>query len=216
MRTQKSIRQHRFDHDTALERAIMVFWRHGYDGVKIADLTRAMGITASSLYAAFGSKEQLYRTVLLRYREYMAPAGELRAEGTAFDAVAGALRSAVRSVTQSARPHGCMVSSGLLANSPEAQGLADEHRRLRRAMLRQYRARISRGVVAGELKAGTNVNVLARYYVTVLQGLSVQARDGASAKELKYVVECALAAWPRATAARLPIRQKRPSERAVK
>ncbi len=187
-----------FDREAALDTALHLFWQHGYDGVAISDLTTAIGIAAPSLYAAFGSKEELYRAALERYQQAGGPAGRLLPqEGTAYDAVATALRDAVRAVTQPGQPRGCLVSSGMLAYAPGAEGIAQEHRRLRAAMVTEFRRRITGGINAGELPKHTVAAALARFYVTVLQGLSVQARDGASAEDLDQVVQCALAAWPR-------------------
>lgn len=187
-----------FDREAALDAALWLFWEHGYDGVAISDLTAAMGIAAPSLYAAFGSKEALYRAALARYQQAGGAAGALLPEeGTAFGAVAAALRRAVRAVTRADRPRGCLMSSGLLACAPGAEPLAREHRRLRAAMLKQFQRRIARGIKAGELPRGVVAAALARFYVTVLQGLSVQARDGASVRDLDRVARCALAAWPR-------------------
>ena len=194
----KGGRPRRFDREAALNVALELFWEHSYDGVSISALTTAIGIAAPSLYAAFGSKEALYRAALERYRQDGGPAGGLLPpDGTAFEAVAAALHGAVRAVTRSGRPRGCLVSGGLLACAPETAGLAREHRRLRAVMVVEFQRRIAAGIRAGELPADTAAETLARFYVTVLQGLSVQARDGASAGELDQVAQRALAAWPR-------------------
>ena len=194
----KGGRPRRFDREAALDLALELFWEHGYEGVSISELTTAIGIAAPSLYAAFGSKEALYRAALERYRQTGGPAGSLLpAEGTAYEAVTAALHSAVQAVTRPGRPRGCLVSGGLLACAAEAGRLAQEHRRLRAVMVLEFQRRITAGIQAGELPAGTAAEVLARFYVTVLQGLSVQARDGASADELDQVAQRALAAWPK-------------------
>ena len=185
-----------FDRDAALDAALALFWQHGYDGVAISDLTTVIGIAPPSLYAAFGGKEALYRAALRRYLELGQAGGPLPSGGTAYEAVAATLRSAVRAVTQSGRPTGCLMSSGLLACSVDAAALAEEHRRLRAAMVTEFQRRITKGIKAGELPKGTVAATLARFYVTVLQGLSVQARDGASVEDLEQVAQHALAAWP--------------------
>lgn len=191
----KGGRPRTFDREAALDTALKLFWQHGYDGVAISDLTAALGIAAPSLYAAFGSKEMLYRAALERYRQADAPAGRLLApDGTAYDAVASALRQAVQAVTRPNRPRGCLLSSGLLACASEAEPLAREHRRLRAEMATEFKLRILKGVDAGELPRDMSATALARFYVTVLQGLSVQARDGASANDLEEVARWALAA----------------------
>lgn len=187
-----------FDREAALDTALHLFWQHGYDGVAIADLTAAIGIAAPSLYAAFGSKETLYRAALARYQQTGGAAGRLLPqEGTAYDAVAAALRRAVRAVTRPGQPRGCLVSGGLLACAPGTETIAREHRRLRAAMVTEFQRRITRGIQAGELPRDTVAAALARFYVAVLQGLSVQARDGASARDLHQVAQRALDAWPK-------------------
>ncbi len=195
--TNRGGRPRRFDREAALDTAMALFWEHGYDGVAISDLTAALGIAPPSLYAAFGGKEDLYRAALARYQQVGKSAlGLLPQEGTARDAVATALRAAVQAVTRPGRPRGCLISSGLLASAPGTQGLVQEHRRLRAAMVTEFQARITKGKRIGELPKSVEAAPLARFYVTVLQGLSVQARDGTSAAELEQVVQRALAAWP--------------------
>ena len=192
----KSGRPRGFDRAKALDKGLALFWQHGYDGVSISDLTAAIGIAAPSLYAAFTNKEEFYREALARYTELRGGSGGLPEGGTAFESVATALRGAVRALKTPGWPTGCLVSSGLLACSPAAGALAKEHRRLRALMQKQFRARITQGIAAGELPKTTDASSLARFYVTVMQGLSVQARDGTTAGELAQVVECALTAWP--------------------
>ena len=191
-----------FDRDAALDAALDLFWRHGYDGVAISDLTAAIGIAAPSLYAAFGNKAALYRAALGRYQERLGSPGHLPDDGTAREAVATMLENAVQAVTRRGKPAGCLVSSGLLASSLAAEALAQEHRQLRALAREQLRVRIARGIAAGELPEDTDANALARFYATVLQGLSVQARDGATAGELTAVVARAVEAWPRPGAPR--------------
>ena len=191
-----------FDRDAALDTALELFWRRGFDGVTISDLTTAIGIAAPSLYAAFGNKAALYREALARYRERGAALARPPDGGTAREALAAVLKNAARAATQPGRPAGCMVSSGLLAGSPAAEPLAQEHRRLRAQAQGQFRDRIARGIAAGELPGDTDADALARFYATVLQGLSVQARDGATTAELTAVVARAVEAWPRPTAPR--------------
>lgn len=177
-----------FDREAALGIAMRLFWRHGYEGVSIGELTRALDIAPPSLYAAFGSKAALYEEALRRY-EALASV-ELPQPGDAAtleDAVRQMLEASVRAVTDPAGELGCMISTGMISAHAEHEGLAravaERRNRYREAMLRTL-ARWT-----GEADAVA----LARYLTAVMQGLSVQARDGASAEALLAIVEEVLA-----------------------
>ncbi|MBR0663058.1 TetR/AcrR family transcriptional regulator [Roseomonas hellenica] len=185
-------RQPTFDRDQALEVALDLFWRHGYDGVSIADLTDAIGIAAPSLYHAFGNKADLYREVLRRYGASGISADEIAAAPSGHDAARMMLERGIAAVTTPGKPLGCMVSSGLLMTSAENAELAAELRAIRSASRLALERRITSDVEAGLLPAATDAAALARFIMTVLQGLSVQALDGASAAELAPVVNSAL------------------------
>jgi len=174
-----------FNRDEALGIALDLFWRHGYEGVSIADLCQAIGIAPPSLYHAFGSKADLYRDVVRLYgASNMAP-----------EEVA-VLERGVEAVTRPGSPVGCMISSGMLMVGPDNAGLAAELRTLRAELREALELRISRDVEVGVLPDTIDPTTLARFYATVLQGLSVQAVDGATRAELDTVVLAALRAWP--------------------
>ena len=181
-----------FDRSAALETAMLLFWERGYAAVSIADLTAAMGITTPSLYAAFGSKARLYREALQRYatmeEPWVAPLG-----ATAIQVLTSFFDRAVRVATRKGRPHGCMVSSGFLERAPEDAGLAEESRRLRQAIQAMLASVIRDGVRRGELPSTVDADMHALYLNAVLEGLTVQARDGATAKRLRAVATMALA-----------------------
>ncbi len=192
-------RQPTFDRYEALDTALDLFWRHGYDGVSIADLTGAMGIAAASLYHAFGSKADLYREVLRRYGSGGSISlEEIASAPSSFEAVRRMLDGGIAAVTASGKPLGCMVSSGMLMTSAENAGLAAELKAIRTASRKALERRIARDVKAGVLPAATDAAALARFFATILQGLSVQALDGATATELRAVAAAALRAWPSA------------------
>jgi AcrR family transcriptional regulator len=187
-----------FDLDQAVDIAMELFWIRGYEGTSIADLTKAIGISAASLYAAFGSKEDLYRRALDRYvAVWGAAAGELLAAQTpAFTMIAGILGDAARRFAGEASPPGCLISAAVLRAAPENAG-AIALVAARRAAFREAIA--SRFVLArerGELPADQDVDALARFYDSVMQGMAVQARDGATVEQLEAVASLAMLAWP--------------------
>ena len=176
-----------------------VFWERGYEGASIADLTQAMGITAPSLYGAFTSKAELYREALERYqRTYGAAGGRaLEEEPTARGAITRVLEESARTFTNPRRPPGCMVSTAVLACATENQPVAEHVAGLREATLERLQARFQRAIAAGELPSTTAAEGLARFYGAILQGMSVQARDGASEEALRKIAALALSRFPR-------------------
>ena len=190
-------RQSTFDRQQALEAALNLFWRHGYEGVSIAALTQSIGIAAPSLYHAFGSKEGLYREVIERYQGMGFSASQIAECSSSFEAIRRVLEFGITAVTRTKRPAGCMVSSGLLMASPEHIQLA-AHIRKERAKLRiALERRLEKDIRNGLLERSANGAGLARFYTTVLQGISVQAIDGATRTELAAVMKTALQCWPR-------------------
>jgi AcrR family transcriptional regulator len=187
-----------FDTDQALERALKVFWRKGYEGSTLPDLTHAMGINRPSLYAAFGNKEALFRKVMDRYAE--GPAAYVRqalAEPTARRVAERLLLGAVDLVTNPRNPGGCLAVHGALACGDEAQSIRRElisRRSKREATLRQ---RLRKAKSEGDLPADANVADLARYIMTIIQGMAVQAASGATRNQLRRVAKTVLRAWPK-------------------
>lgn len=190
-------RPRQFDVDRALDRALRVFWRRGYEGATLPDLTAAMGINRPSLYAAFGSKEELFRRALDRYAE--GPAGYVREalnEPTARAVVERLLRGSVELLTDRRNPRGCLMVHGALACGAAAESVRRELAARRLANEAVVRERLERAIEDGDLPADADAEDLARYISTVLQGLAVQAAGGASREELRRVAELALRAWP--------------------
>jgi AcrR family transcriptional regulator len=187
-----------FDADRALDRAMHVFWRKGYEGASLSELTRAMGINRPSLYAAFGSKEALFRKALDRYAE--GPARYVRdalAAPTARAVVERMLRGAVALQTDPKTPPGCLVVQGALACGAKADRVRRRLASLRDALERDLRRRLDRARATGDLPASARPADLARYVMTVMRGMAVQAAGGATRTELERVVQTALRAWPR-------------------
>ncbi|MGW1928619.1 TetR/AcrR family transcriptional regulator [Streptomyces sp. NPDC001919] len=185
-----------FDRLTALEKATLAFWEHGYETTSVADLTRAMGISAPSLYAAFGDKRTLFEEVVEAYAgSYGAYGGRAFAEeATARGAVGRVLAEAAELFTEPGLPRGClMISAATNCSTPEVEETLRERRNRN---LATFETRICQDVAAGELPADTDARALARFSGAVLQGMSQQARDGATREELAAVAAAAMLAWP--------------------
>jgi AcrR family transcriptional regulator len=189
-----------FDRDEALEAAIAVFWEHGYDATSIALLTRALGIGAPSLYAAFGDKRALFLEVLDHYiRTYGAfTQRALAEEPNARDAVERLLREAAAAYTRPDRPRGCLLITAATNCSPQSAGIAAQLRELRAAGVRALEDKIAAAARTGELPTGTDARALATFCSAVIQGMSAQARDGAARTDLEQIAAAALQAWPSA------------------
>ncbi|HTN82360.1 MAG TPA: TetR/AcrR family transcriptional regulator [Sorangium sp.] len=188
-----------FDRGAALEAALRVFWRHGYDATSLAELTAAMKITPPSLYAAFGSKKELFLEAVALYAEmYGASAPRaLSEEPTARAAVARVLLEFAAFASSPDHPLGCLMVHGAANCTPGSAEVEAALRERRAASEAALRRRIERGIAEGDLAAGTDAAALAKYYGAVIQGMSVQARDGAAREELEHVAQAALRAWPR-------------------
>jgi AcrR family transcriptional regulator len=190
-------RPREFNPDTALERALEVFWRHGYEGASLRKLTAAMGINRPSLYTAYGSKESLFRKALDRYTtKHMAFVPTALDEPTARGAVEALLRGYVESVTDPRTPPGCLTVQGALAAGPDAEPIRAELTARRLAGEAALRARLQRALREGDLPRGADPDELARYFNTVAQGVAVQAAAGAGRRQLQRVIDIAMRAWP--------------------
>ncbi|KLO58061.1 TetR family transcriptional regulator [Delftia tsuruhatensis] len=187
-------RPREFDRDQALERAMLAFWRRGYEGTSMADLVQALGIASARIYAAFGSKQDLFREAVQRYEAGDGGFADraMAQEPRVRDALARVLRDAVATYTDDAHPLGCMVVTAATNCAEENEAVAAwlaEHRRQRTQSLID---RLQRALDEGELRAGTDVQALGDFYATQLHGISVQARDGVPRQRLLAAMETAL------------------------
>lgn len=183
-----------FDLDQALEAAMLLFWRNGYEGTSVADLTAAMGIAKPSLYAAFGSKEHLLAAALRRYADGPGSAAaraldEPTARGVAHRLVA----AAIALTTGPDTPRGCLSVRCAQSRAESARAAAATHRRAAELALR---TRLERARASGDLPPGADPADLARFLLTLTDGVAVRAAAGATPAELRRTAELALAAWP--------------------
>jgi AcrR family transcriptional regulator len=176
---------------------MLVFWEHGYEGASLAALTGAMGISTTSMYAAFGNKEELFRKALERYTE--GPSAYLTSalgQPTALGAAAAVLAGVVRTTTRPAGPHGCMGVQGALATGDPGRGVRDLLAAWRNDGSSRLRERFQQAVDDGDLPPETDPGLLARYVTTLAFGIAVQAAGGVGGDELQAMADAALRNWP--------------------
>jgi TetR/AcrR family transcriptional regulator, copper-responsive repressor len=175
--------------EDVLEKAMAVFWRHGYEGASLTKLQEATGLTPPSIYNAFGSKEGLYEACL---NHYVGSVGASHAASltrpASREGVHAFLVAAAREYTRPGRPSGCMISTASLSVSPELAAVEEATASRRAAMMAQ--------LVEYLAEAGsTEPETMARFFGAIVQGMSVQARDGATEAELAALADVAIAAW---------------------
>ena len=175
-----------------------VFWEHGYEAASISDLTAAMGISPPSLYTAFGDKAQLFLEAIERYGKGPGGFGQraLDEEPTARRAVHRLLNEAADELTRDCHPLGCMMVMATTNCSVAAEHIQTALVKRRALGVAMMQARIQRGIDEGELPAATDAGTLANFYATVYQGMSMQAKDGATRASLLASVEMAMRSWP--------------------
>ena len=189
-------RPRNFDPEKALEKALRVFWRRGYEGASLPELTKAMGINRPSMYATFGNKEQLFKKAVDRYcEEPTAHLEECLAAPTVRAVAERLIRGAAERLGCPKSPRGCLVLQAALACGKESESI---RRDLIARRAEQERAICERFAQAraGELPKGVDGDALARYVFTIMQGLAVQAASGATGEELLEIAEIALRNWP--------------------
>ena len=186
-----------FDRNAALRHAMLTFWRHGYETTSIADLTAAMGVSAPSLYTAFGDKKRLFLEAVRLYAgdpKIMAEA--INNAASAYEAARDVLSAAAIAYTGEATPKGCLLASatasGSAASADVQQAVAD----VRRCLQHCLHERIERDIANGVLPPETDAAGLSGLVLALTQGMSVLARDGATRASLLATLKAALRAWP--------------------
>lgn len=190
-------RHRQFDVEKALDAALCVFWRKGYEGASYTDLTEATGVERPALYAAFGNKEALFRRALERYNEtYLDYVPEALKQPTARAAAAFMLRGAAELSTRYPANPGCMAINGVLAGSDEAEPVRQTLIETRAQGEAQIRARLEAAKAAGDLPETADPAALATFLMAVMHGMAVQAKAGLPRQALLAVAEQALAVFP--------------------
>ncbi len=190
-------RPRKFDKQQALDAALKLFWNHGYDNTSVAQLSDAMGIKPASIYAAFGSKEELFMAVVERYGELN---GGLYAQSlvkpSAREVAESILTGEVELVTRKDWPDGCLVVQGALTTTPDSENIRQFMNGVRNIPVGWMRDRFVRAQEEGDLPPDADPETLAVYIMTVNCGLAVMARSGASREQLEQVVVQAMQSWP--------------------
>jgi AcrR family transcriptional regulator len=185
-----------FDPDVALAPAMLLFWRHGYEATSLAELTRAMGVTSPSIYAAYGDKKGLFRAAVQRYlSQPQTPVAVIAQARTARAAAQTLIEGAALAFTGIDTPAGCLLASSAI--SVEADDVREELAVIRREIETALRDKIAAGIRKGELPGQVDPTILAAYIMTIVQGFSTLARDGAPRTKLRQVAKFAMRAWPR-------------------
>jgi len=186
-----------FDRDAALQAAMLLFWRHGYESTSLSDLTAAMGVTPPSIYAAFGDKRGLFLKAVDRYLSGPVTSASIIAEAaSARDAADGLLRASAHGFTGENTPPGCLLASSAISCSASAADVQRELASIRIGIEAKLRDRIVAAIESGELPAEADAAALAAHVMAVIQGMSTLARDGASRDKLLRIAATAMQAWP--------------------
>ncbi len=174
-----------------------MFWKKGYEGTALSDLTAAMGINRPSIYATFGNKEALFRKALDRYSERMTNyMGEALKESTARAVAERLMAGTADLLSCPGNPKGCLIVQGALACGDEADPIRKELISRRATGEAAVRERFARAAAEGDLPTGTDAADLARYVMAVMHGMAVQSAGGASREELQGVIDLSMGAWP--------------------
>ena len=182
-----------FDKDTALEAAMLLFWERGFEGTSMADLTQAMGLNPSSIYAAFGDKHALFSLAVKRYLDTRAQyAAEALEEPTLEKVIRALFDNTVAFLTTPGHPPSCMTLAGVMGCSVEAAPARDLMTEIRRQNEVAIRQRLLEARKSGELSKDINVGDYTRYLSSILAGLSVQAANGSTKAQLKRTSQMAL------------------------
>jgi AcrR family transcriptional regulator len=187
-----------FEREAALQQAMLLFWRHGYEATSLSDLTAAMGVTPPSIYAAFGDKKRLFLEAVDRYVSGPVTAlSVIKDAKTARDAAWGLLQGSAVQFTGSDTPSGCLLATSAISCSSDAADVQSELAKIRLRIEAHLKARILNAVETDELPPETDADALAGLIMSAIQGMSTLARDGATREKLIRVATQVMLAWPK-------------------
>lgn len=186
-----------FDEQQALQQAMLLFWEYGYEATSMSDLTQALNLSAPSLYSSFGDKSQLFQRCLEYYLQHEACPIEpiFQSAKTAKIAIELYLYENIKRLVQDHKPTGCMLVVAAMNCSEENQPLQQDLLSKRQQVKQRLYQRLAQGVQEGDLSTQVNVQEMTDFYSTVIQGLTLQARDGVEKEQLNQVVKHAMQAW---------------------
>jgi AcrR family transcriptional regulator len=186
-----------FDIQIALDKATRLFAEYGYDGTSLSQLTEELDIPPPSLYAAFGSKEELYKSCLVRYRSHFALpiAAALTSQGTAKAAIEAMLMQSVGTFHEPDNIKGCMITLAALGININHQPLRDHAINLRAQAVASVELRIQQGQRDGDVLPNADIAAMTAFYTTLLMGLSIKVHDGQSEEEMKGSVSASMRLW---------------------
>jgi AcrR family transcriptional regulator len=182
-----------FDRDAALEAAMLLFWERGFEGTSMTDLTQAMGLNPSSIYAAFGDKHTLFSRAVNRYMGIRAQYATKALQEPTLERVIRALfDNTVAFLTMPGHPPTCMTLAGAMGCSVDATPARDLMTEIRKQNQVAVRERLLQARKSGELSKSINVDDYTRYLSSILAGLSIQAANGSTKAQLKRTAQMAL------------------------
>ncbi|HEV2691488.1 MAG TPA: TetR/AcrR family transcriptional regulator [Verrucomicrobiae bacterium] len=187
-----------FDREAALNTAMELFWRHGYEATSMSRLLKALKLTAPSLYMAFGNKEHLFQEAVKHYNQkhgakVLAP---LNSATTAREAIEQVLYNSADLVASGKNPNGCLVSFGAINSADQKAPPPTFLKLIRKGVFNKFHERLQTAVAAGELPKSTDIARLARFYQGTMGAIQLLSLDGATPTELRAVAQDALKAWP--------------------
>lgn len=183
-----------FDKDDALEKAMHVFWEKGYEGTTMADLIESIGMKAPSIYAAFGNKDAIFKEVIKTYLPIVVE-GQLAALNSSseiYESVEATLKACVSLYTSEDNPHTCLVMTAAINTAPGHEEHVGALRILREKYKAAWQKRFEQAKFDKQLSDDSNPSELAEYFTTLIQGMTIKAKDGASKDSLDATVKLAM------------------------
>jgi AcrR family transcriptional regulator len=186
-----------FDREDGLTKAMLLFWRHGYEATSLNDLTSALGVKPSSIYSVFGDKKRLFLEAVAKYLSGPVTSESIIDEAVdGREAARGLLKAAAEGFTGQGTPAGCLLASSAISCSERANDVKEELAAIRRGIEERLLKKVEESVKAGQLPKDTAAEALASLTMAVIQGMSTLARDGASRDKLLALIDTVMLAWP--------------------